>query len=121
MGKAFNKFAGRGGNGRGGGGGSWRGSRGRGRGRGGHTGGAILKTEQDVTRMDDRQEDSKVSRSPLSPCDVQLHDLTRNVRNVQAWDELDEKLGFPKLSQGAPRQGWLVNMKEVSTRDLSLA
>jgi len=34
--------------------------------------------------------------------------------NLQAWDELDEKLGFPKLSQGAPRQGWLVNMKEVS-------
>jgi len=33
--------------------------------------------------------------------------------NLQAWDELDEKLGFPKLSQGAPRQGWLVNMKEV--------
>ncbi|GAA6009169.1 hypothetical protein JCM11491_005778 [Sporobolomyces phaffii] len=91
MGKAFNKFAGRGGNGQRG---SWRGARGgRGRGRGGHTGGTILKTEQDGTRMDDRQDDSKV------------------------WDQLDEKLGFPKFSQGAPQQGWLVNMKETLVID----
>jgi hypothetical protein len=60
MGKPFNKFAGRGGNGQRG---TWRG---RGRGRGGHTGGSILKTEQDGTRMDDKQEDSKVKLS-LSP------------------------------------------------------
>jgi hypothetical protein len=32
---------------------------------------------------------------------------------LQAWDQLDEKLGFPKFSQGPPQQGWLVNMKEV--------
>ncbi|GAA5880821.1 hypothetical protein JCM16303_005131 [Sporobolomyces ruberrimus] len=87
MGKPFNKFAGRGGNGQRG---TWRG---RGRGRGGHTGGSILKTEQDGTRMDDKQEDSK------------------------AWDQLDEKLGFPKFSQGPPQQGWLVNMKETLVID----
>lgn len=30
------------------------------------------------------------------------------------WDELDEKLGFPKYQEGAPKTGWLVNMVQVS-------
>lgn len=65
--------------------------RGRGRGRGGHTGGTVLKTLTEGTRDDDRLDDARV------------------------WDELDEKLGFPKFQEGASRQGWLVNMKEVRT------
>ncbi|GAA6063514.1 hypothetical protein JCM10212_004727 [Sporobolomyces blumeae] len=89
MGRPFNKYPARGA-GRGGGGGGWRG---RGRGRGGHTGGTILKTEQDGTRADDKAEDPKV------------------------WDQLDEKLGFPKFSEGPARQGWLVNMKETLVLD----
>ncbi|GAA5932437.1 hypothetical protein JCM1841_000581 [Sporobolomyces salmonicolor] len=93
MGKPFNKFHGRGGRGgRGGGGGTWRGGRGRGRGRGGHTG-TVISTEQEGTRQDEKAEDSK------------------------AWDELDEKLGFPKFQDGPARQGWLVNMKETLVLD----
>lgn len=29
------------------------------------------------------------------------------------WDELDEKLGFPKYQEGPPKTGWLVNMVQV--------
>jgi hypothetical protein len=29
------------------------------------------------------------------------------------WDELDEKLGFPKYQEGSPKTGWLVNMVQV--------
>lgn len=110
MGKPFNKFnaAARGQQRA-----SWRG-RGRGRGRGGHTGGTILKTEQDGTRMDDRQEDSKVSpheRTDLTNETSSNAFLSLSLKKV--WDQLDEKLGFPKFSQGSPQQGWLVNMKEV--------
>ncbi|GAA5995500.1 DNA polymerase epsilon catalytic subunit [Rhodotorula paludigena] len=67
--------------------------RGRGRGRGGHTGGTVLKTLTEGTRDDDRLDDARV------------------------WDELDEKLGFPKFQEGASRQGWLVNMKETLVLD----
>lgn len=36
----------------------------------------------------------------------------------QMWDELDEKLGFPKYQQGPPKTGWLVNMIQVSFHSL---
>lgn len=29
------------------------------------------------------------------------------------WDELDERLGFPKYQEGPPKTGWLVNMVQV--------
>lgn len=31
------------------------------------------------------------------------------------WDEIDEKLGFEKYSEGPTRTGWLVNMVQVSS------
>ncbi|ORY88326.1 DNA polymerase epsilon catalytic subunit A [Leucosporidium creatinivorum] len=94
-GPAHNKFAGRGGRGRGsGGGGGYRG-RGRGGGRGGHTGKQVveLKTEAEGTKDGDRLEDAKM------------------------WDELDEKLGFPKYQEGPPKTGWLVNMVQTLVTD----
>lgn len=33
---------------------------------------------------------------------------------MQMWDEIDEKLGFEKYSEGPTRTGWLVNMVQVS-------
>lgn len=66
MGKAFNKFASRGGNNqgqaRGGGGGSFRG-RGGGGSRGGHTG-TVIRTEQEQTKEGDNLATSKVSSFP---------------------------------------------------------
>ncbi|GAA6010438.1 hypothetical protein JCM10207_001304 [Rhodosporidiobolus poonsookiae] len=88
MGKPFNKFHGRGG--RGSGRGTWRGARGRAR--GGHTG-AVLRTEADGTKGEDAGLQAK------------------------EWDELDEKMGFPKFQEGAARDGWLVNMKETLVMD----
>lgn len=49
----------------------------------------MLKTMTEGTREDDKLDDARV------------------------WDELDERLGFPKFVEGDRRQGWLVNMKEV--------
>ncbi|BGP19454.1 hypothetical protein JCM10213_006274 [Rhodosporidiobolus nylandii] len=69
--------------------GTWRG---RGRGRGGHTG-TVLHTETEGTRGEDQGMQAK------------------------EWDELDERLGFPKFQEGAPREGWLVNMKETLVLD----
>lgn len=34
--------------------------------------------------------------------------------SVKVNDEVDEKMGFGKLSEGPPREGWLVNMRPVS-------
>lgn len=94
MGRPFNKSAAAGrGNSRG----SWRGRGGRGRGGGrggyGQPPGAGIKTATEGTKEEDRVEDAKM------------------------WDELDQKLGFPKFQEGPSRQGWLVNMKEVSRRE----
>ena len=99
MGRPFNKYAGsRGGGAASGRGnssrGSWRGGPGGGRGGGrggyGQQAGGGLKTATEGTREEDRVEDAKI------------------------WDQLDDKLGFPKFQEGHSRQGWLVNMKEVS-------
>ena len=74
--------------------GSWRGGRGRGRG-GGNSGGAPTDAapvrEDDGTQMAERFEKIKIN------------------------DEVDEKLGFGKLDQGANKEGWLINMHAVCT------
>jgi DNA polymerase epsilon subunit 1 len=74
------------------GGSSWRGGRGRGRGRGGGHGGegSAPKREDDGTQLAE-----KFERSALN-------------------DEIDEKLGFPRIQEGARREGWLVNLHPVS-------
>jgi DNA polymerase epsilon subunit 1 len=87
---------------RGGARGSYRGSntsfrgrgRGRGRGAGGSGGGdtpapAPLRDE-DGTALEERFERTRVD------------------------DEVDEKLGFERIAEGPPREGWLVNMHPVS-------
>ena len=79
--------------------------RGRGRGRGGSSSrgrggkagangdaGPSLQTE-DGTKDDDRAEDAA------------------------ARDEIDEKLGFGRISAGPPKVGWLVNMSATTIRD----
>lgn len=68
-------------------GGANRGGRG-GAGRGGKTP-TVIAMEQDGTKDSDKLQDSKI------------------------WDELDEKLGFSKYSQGPAKIGWLVNMQQV--------
>ena len=40
------------------------------------------------------------------------------MRRWQAWDDLDEKLGFPKYQEGPVRTGWLINMIQVSSARL---
>lgn len=68
----------------------WRGSRGRGRGRGGSTSNQPAPARgDDGTQSEERFENVKVN------------------------DEVDEKLGFPRLSEGPRREGWLVNMHPV--------
>ena len=72
--------------------------RGRGRGRGGasgsgkNDGGATLERADDGTREEDKFEE------------------------VRLRDEIDEKLGFSRFSEGLPREGWLVNMHPVTIK-----
>ena len=40
--------------------------------------------------------------------------LAERFENVRLNDEVDEKMGFPKIQEGARREGWLVNMHPVS-------
>lgn len=81
---------GRGGN-RGGYRGSYRGSfRGRGRGRGGVQNGPAPARGDDGSQLEERFE------------------------SVRIYDEIDEKLGFVRIQEGAKRDGWLVNMHPVS-------
>jgi DNA polymerase epsilon subunit 1 len=44
--------------------------------------------------------------------------LAERFENVRISDEVDEKLGFCRLQEGAKREGWLVNMHPVRTRSL---
>jgi DNA polymerase epsilon subunit 1 len=75
----------------GGGGRGWRGSRSRGRGRGGSSNNQPPPARgDDGTQVEERFESVKVN------------------------DEVDEKLGFPRLSEGPRQEGWLVNMHPVS-------
>jgi DNA polymerase epsilon subunit 1 len=83
---AFNRGRGRGG--------SRRGYRGNFRGRG--RGGAATRNGPAPVRADDA---------------TQLEDKFENVRQR---DEIDEKLGFHRVSDGPKREGWMVNMHPVS-------
>ncbi|KAG6837398.1 hypothetical protein H0H93_010016 [Arthromyces matolae] len=72
---------------------SWRGGRGRGRGGAqGSTEGA-LKREDDGTQLAERFEKAALG------------------------DEVDEKLGFPRLQEGSKKEGWLVNMHPILLKD----
>lgn len=67
--------------------------RGRGRGRGGSNApgdGPAPQREDDGTQLEERFE------------------------RVRESDEIDEKLGFARVQEGARREGWLVNMHPVS-------
>lgn len=71
--------------------GSFRGGRGRSRGGSRATGDAVPRREDDGTQLAERFEKVRLS------------------------DEIDEKMGFLKMEEGAQREGWLVNMHPVST------
>jgi len=75
-------------------GGFRRGYRGNFRGRG--RGGAATRNGPAPVRADDA---------------TQLEDKFENVRQR---DEVDEKLGFRRISDGPKREGWMVNMHPVS-------
>lgn len=72
---------------------NWRGGRGRGswRGRGGGKGGdgVDLKRDDEGTQLAEKFE------------------------KVRVGDEVDEKLGFGRLSEGTKKEGWLINMHPV--------
>jgi len=69
----------------------WRGGRGRGRGRGGSNSNQPAPARgDDGTQTEERFE------------------------NVKLNDEIDEKLGFKRISEGTRQEGWLVNMHPVS-------
>ena len=72
-------------------GGSFRGGRGRGRGRGG----APTDTQLQPKREDDGTQ------------------LAERFEQVRLQDEVDEKLGFERVSEGLVREGWLINMHPV--------
>lgn len=70
--------------------GSYRGSfRGRGRGRGGVQNGPAPARGDDGSQLEERFE------------------------SVRVCDEIDEKMGFARIQEGATRDGWLVNMHPV--------
>ena len=51
------------------------------------------------------------------PAPVRADDATQledKFENVRQRDEIDEKLGFHRVSDGPKRDGWLVNMHPVS-------
>lgn len=85
-GRGASRFGGRGGT-------HFRGGRGRGRGRG--RGGAST----DVRPV--REEDGT--------------QLAERFEQVALNDDVDEKLGFARISEGSRREGWLINMHPVST------
>ncbi|EIW75641.1 DUF1744-domain-containing protein [Coniophora puteana RWD-64-598 SS2] len=81
---------------------SFRGGRGRGRGRGGANGagggggggdGPAPQREDDGTQLAERFEQVRVA------------------------DEVDEKLGFARVSEGGRREGWLINMHPTLVKD----
>ncbi|KAF7306469.1 DNA polymerase epsilon catalytic subunit [Mycena indigotica] len=79
---------------RGGGSVHFRGGRGRGRGRGGGAGSeGAPRRDDDGTQLAERFEEVRVS------------------------DEVDEKLGFPRVQEGLQKEGWLVNMHPTLVKD----
>lgn len=74
----------------------FRGGRGRGRGRGGAStnNGPGPQREDDGTQLAERFE------------------------QVRLQDEIDDKMGFPRLSEGPMKEGWLVNMHPVRAHSI---
>lgn len=70
--------------------GSWRGGRGRGRGAG------TLPSDSPAPR---REDDGTL--------------LAERFEKVSLNDEIDEKMGFGRVSEGPRRDGWLINMRPV--------
>ena len=92
-----------------GGRGSFRGSRGTtrfrgGRGRGGGRGGGVNGN----------------ATLSVPTKDEEGTQLAERFESVRLNDEVDEKMGFPKIQEGPRREGWLVNMHPVSGLGWSL-
>ncbi|KAF8518703.1 hypothetical protein BU17DRAFT_90783 [Hysterangium stoloniferum] len=75
--------------------GSWRGGRGRGRG----GGGASSSNQPAPARGDDGTQ------------------IAERFESVKVSDEVDEKMGFSRLSEGPRQEGWLVNMHPTLVKD----
>lgn len=46
--------------------------------------------------------------------DEEGNQLAERFEQVRLSDEVDEKIGFPRIQEGQKREGWLVNMHPVS-------
>ncbi|KZS89156.1 DUF1744-domain-containing protein [Sistotremastrum niveocremeum HHB9708] len=75
--------------------GSYRGGRGRGRGRGGGNNNNLPAPE--------RQDDATL--------------LQERFEEIRIRDEVDEKMGFPRIMEGPKKEGWLVNMAPTLVKD----
>ena len=47
--------------------------------------------------------------------DEEGNQLAERFEQVRLSDEVDEKIGFPKIQEGSRREGWLINMHPVRT------
>lgn len=45
--------------------------------------------------------------------DEEGNQLAERFEKVQLSDEVDERIGFPKVQEGPRREGWLINMHPV--------
>ena len=79
---------------------SFRGGRGRGRGRGGGN------APNDHQLQPQRDEDGT--------------QLAERFEQVRVQDEVDEKLGFARISEGPTKEGWLINMHPVCLASYTL-
>ncbi|KAF9223138.1 DUF1744-domain-containing protein [Gyrodon lividus] len=77
----------------------FRGGRGRGRGRGGGPNGNAAGDGPTPQREDDGTQ------------------LAERFEQVRLGDEIDEKLGFPRVQEGGRREGWLINMHPTLVKD----
>lgn len=48
--------------------------------------------------------------------DEEGNQLAERFEQVRLSDEVDERVGFPRIQEGQKREGWLINMHPVSLR-----
>ena len=85
-------------------------SSGRGRGRGGFRGGF----RGGSFRGRGRGRGGQSNAGPSAPTkDEEGTQLAERFEQIRINDEVDEKLGFPRIQEGPKKEGWLVNMRPV--------
>lgn len=81
-----------------------------GRGRGGFRGGYRGNTFRGRGRG---RGAAAAASAPVPTKDEDGTQLAERFEKVKVNDEVDEKLGFPRIQEGGKREGWLVNMHPV--------